>query len=200
MPLDKWSVLTMWLVPLIISPKFKNFRNIVFLVPPPHPYPSLPHAKVCVSDNCYSFVRHNVILNAPINFKFPIDLGENQSKNVHQWSFWTKIAYLFEMVIYAIKRYFQACKMAAGGHFVKQEAYVGLIALCYVLLEACFLDSFLATQIKVAIGSNIAQNHYSTLWKIISGHYLPNSLSWPKGKLGKIRVSSNISQNHKSSV
>ena len=52
------------------------------------------------------------------------------------------------------------------------------------------------------IGSNIAQNHSSSLQKVISGHYLTpiRMKSWPKVKSGKIVVSLNIAENNSSSL
>ena len=49
---------------------------------------------------------------------------------------------------------------------------------------------------QVEVGSNIAQNHSSSV--VLSGHYL-HMKSWPKVKLGQIKVDSNIAQNHSSS-
>ena len=54
---------------------------------------------------------------------------------------------------------------------------------------------------QVQVGSNIAQNHSSSPWEVIFGHYLPQ-FTWkgdPKVKLGKVQVGLNIAQNHSSS-
>ena len=56
---------------------------------------------------------------------------------------------------------------------------------------------------QVQVGSNIGQNHSSSLyaigshiWSLFAQIHLK---SWPKVKLGQVQVSSNIAQNHSSS-
>ena len=53
---------------------------------------------------------------------------------------------------------------------------------------------------QIQVGSNIAQNHSSSPYEVISGHYFPpiHMKSWPKEKLGQVQVGSNIAQNHSS--
>ena len=54
---------------------------------------------------------------------------------------------------------------------------------------------------KIQVGSNIAQNDFSSTYEVISGQYISpiHMKSWPKVKLGKVQVGSNIAQNHSSS-
>ena len=51
---------------------------------------------------------------------------------------------------------------------------------------------------QVEVGFNIAQNHSSSPYNIISGHYLPK-FTW-KVKLGQVGIGSNIAENHSSSL
>ena len=53
---------------------------------------------------------------------------------------------------------------------------------------------------QVGVGSNITQNHSSSIQGVISGHYLPKCKSWPNIKLCLIEVGSNIAQNHSSGL
>ena len=54
---------------------------------------------------------------------------------------------------------------------------------------------------QVEIGSNIAQNHSSNLYEVLSDHFIyPNHMkSWPKAKLSQVGLGLNIAQNHFSS-
>ena len=90
-------------LPIIISPKFENFGDIMLLVapspppaPPPPPSPSppapSPHANACTG--------HNFVTNTPIKFIFDIAIEVPDYKNP---------------MIFGINR---NNKMASGGHFV----------------------------------------------------------------------------------
>ena len=59
---------------VIISPKFENFKGIMFLVAPA-PSPS-PHANSCTG--------HNFVTNAPIKFVFAIAIEVPDYKNLHR--------------------------------------------------------------------------------------------------------------------
>ena len=79
---------------IIISPKFENFGDIMFLVAlPPPPSPPLPHA----ANAC---TGHNFVTNTPIKFIFVIAIEVPDYKNP---------------MIFVINR---KNKMASGGHFV----------------------------------------------------------------------------------
>ena len=81
---------------VIISPKFENFGDIMFLVAPPPSPPSQPppppHAKACTG--------HIFVTNTPIKFIFAIAIEVPEYKNP---------------IIFVINR---KNKMASGGHFV----------------------------------------------------------------------------------
>ena len=74
---------------IIISPKFENFGDIMFLIAPPSPP---PHANACTG--------HNFVTNTPIKFIFAIAIEVPDYKNP---------------MIFVINR---KNKMASGGHFV----------------------------------------------------------------------------------
>ena len=78
----------------IISPKFENFGDIMFLVgPPPSPSSlSPPHTN--------TYTNHNFVKNTPIKFIFAIAIEVPDYKNP---------------MIFGINRKNQ---MASGGHFV----------------------------------------------------------------------------------
>ena len=75
---------------VIISPKFENFGDIMFLFARPSPPP--PHANACTD--------HNFVTNTPIKFIFAIAIEVPDYKNP---------------MIFGINR---KIKMASGGHFV----------------------------------------------------------------------------------
>ena len=76
---------------IIISPKFENFGDIMFLVAPP-PSPPPPHANACTG--------HNFVTNTPFKFIFAIAIEVPDYNNP---------------MIFGINR---KNKMASGGHFV----------------------------------------------------------------------------------
>ena len=54
---------------------------------------------------------------------------------------------------------------------------------------------------KVGVGLNIAQNHSSSPYEVISDHYFPiHMTSLPKVKLGQVEVGLYIARNHSSSL
>ena len=55
---------------IIVSPKFENFGDIMFLVAPPSPP---PHANACTG--------HNFVTNTPIKFIFAIGIEVSEYKN-----------------------------------------------------------------------------------------------------------------------
>ena len=64
---------------LIISPKFENFGDIMFLVAPPSPpSPPPPHANACAG--------HNFVTNTPIKFIFAIAIEVPDYKK--PYDFW----------------------------------------------------------------------------------------------------------------
>ena len=76
----------------ILSPKFENFGDIMFLVATPSPPSPPPHANACTG--------HNFVTNTPIKFIFAIAIEVPDYKNP---------------MIFVINR---KNKMASGGHFL----------------------------------------------------------------------------------
>ena len=95
---------------IIISQKFENFGDIMFLVAPPSPPP--PHANACTG--------HNFVTNTPIKFIFAIAIEVPDYKNPMMFVInrknKIKVTYCSEMARNAIKIHFRHPKWGGGGH------------------------------------------------------------------------------------